>query len=100
MVGGGKSPTAVLLPMLLGPLLSLAGHKKAAFFIAKVNKQDLNFLRDLLETGKVRAIIDRHYPLSEADEAIRYLEQGHARGKIVLTVGAAESRITHTAAPQ
>jgi NADPH:quinone reductase-like Zn-dependent oxidoreductase len=86
MVGGGANPAAVLLPILLGPLLSLTGRKKTSFFIAKMNKQDLDFLKGLLEAGKVRPVIDRRYRLSEASEAIRYLEQGHAQGKIVMTV--------------
>lgn len=86
MAGGGAGLHAVLAPLLLGPLFSLTGGKKVGFFIAKVNPQDLNTLRDLLEAGKVRPVIDRRYRLSEAAEAIRYLEQGHAQGKIVLTV--------------
>jgi NADPH:quinone reductase-like Zn-dependent oxidoreductase len=46
----------------------------------------LVFLKDLLETGKVTPVIDRRYPLSDVPEAIRYLEEGHARGKVVITV--------------
>jgi NADPH:quinone reductase-like Zn-dependent oxidoreductase len=72
--------------MLLGPLLSLVGRKKVRFFLAKINKKDLTLLADLLEAGKVVPVIDRRYPLSDAAEAIRYLEEGHARGKVVLTV--------------
>jgi NADPH:quinone reductase-like Zn-dependent oxidoreductase len=72
--------------MLLGPLLSLIGRKKIRFFLAKLNKTDLGLLADLLESGKVVPIIDRRYPLRETAEAVRYLEQGHARGKVVITV--------------
>ena len=72
--------------MLLGPLLSLIGRKKIRFFLAKLNKTDLGLLADLLESGKVVPIIDRRYPLSETAEAVRYLEEGHARGKVVITV--------------
>jgi NADPH:quinone reductase-like Zn-dependent oxidoreductase len=55
-------------------------------FLTKWNQQDLHVLKELIEAGKVTPVIDRTYPLSEAPEAIRYLEGGHARGKIVITV--------------
>jgi NADPH:quinone reductase-like Zn-dependent oxidoreductase len=71
--------------MLLGPLLSLIGRKKIRSFWAKLNKTDLGLLADLLESGKVVPIIDRRYPLSETAEAVRNLEEGHARGKVVIT---------------
>ena len=51
-----------------------------------VNKVDLGFMGELLEDGKVVPVIDRDYALSEVAEAIRYLEEGHARGKVVITV--------------
>ncbi len=86
MAGGGTGVQAVLLPMLLGPLLSLIGRKKMCFFIAKVKKEDLDFLKDLLAAGKVVPVIDRRYPLSEAAKALGYLEEGHAQGKVVITV--------------
>jgi NADPH:quinone reductase-like Zn-dependent oxidoreductase len=72
--------------MLLAPLLSRIGNKKTVFFIANTNQKDLVFLKGLLEAGKVVPVIDGRYPLREAAEALRYLEQRHARGKIVLTV--------------
>jgi len=53
---------------------------------AKPNQKDLIFVKELLETGKVVPIIDRCYPLREVADAIRYLEEGHAPGKIVITV--------------
>jgi NADPH:quinone reductase-like Zn-dependent oxidoreductase len=84
MVGGGLA--RILQGMLLGPLLSLIGSKKTCFFIANMNRKDLVFLKDLLEAGKVAPVIDRCYPLSDAAEALRYLEERHARGKVVLTV--------------
>jgi NADPH:quinone reductase-like Zn-dependent oxidoreductase len=62
------------------------GSKKTRFFIASINQKDLVFLKELLETGKVVPVIDRRYPLSDAAEAVSYLEEGHAQGKIVLTV--------------
>ena len=53
---------------------------------AKANKKDLDFLKDLLETGKIKPVIDRRYPLSETAEAIRYVETGHARSKVIINV--------------
>ncbi|MDQ3398447.1 MAG: NAD(P)-dependent alcohol dehydrogenase [Deinococcota bacterium] len=73
--------------MLLGPLMSKSGGKRVGSMgVANVNKQDLLFIKELLETGKVVPVIDRRYPLSETAEAIRYLEEGHARGKVVIGV--------------
>ncbi len=54
--------------------------------VAKHSKEDLVVLKALIEAGKVKPVIDRTYPLSETPEAIRYLEAGHARGKVVITV--------------
>jgi NADPH:quinone reductase-like Zn-dependent oxidoreductase len=84
IVGGGLA--RIFQAMLLGPLLSLIGSKKTRFFIANINQKDLVFLKELLEAGKVVPVIDRRYPLSDAAEAIRYLEEGHAQGKVVISV--------------
>ena len=54
--------------------------------MAELNKKDLNVLGDLMQSGKVKPVIDRTYPLSQIADAIRYLEQGHARGKVVITI--------------
>jgi NADPH:quinone reductase-like Zn-dependent oxidoreductase len=67
-------------------ILSRFVRQRLLFFIAKLDKEDLIVLKDLLAAGKVRPVIDRTYPLSETPEAIRYLEAGHARGKVVITV--------------
>lgn len=84
VIGGGMSQ--LFQAMLMGPLLSLFGGQKFGSLMAKPNRQDLDFMRGLLESGKVIPIIDRCYPLSEFVDAMRYLEEGHARGKIVITV--------------
>lgn len=84
MAGGGGAQ--VLQVMLLGPLLSLIGSKKMRFFIAKVNQTDFVRLKDLLQAGKIVSVIDRRYPLSDVPESFRYLDEGHARGKVVITV--------------
>jgi NADPH:quinone reductase-like Zn-dependent oxidoreductase len=84
MVGGGFA--RILQAMSLGPLLSWIGSKKIRFFIAKINGRDLLVLKDLLEAGKIVPVIDRRYPLGEVAEALRYREEGHAQGKVVITI--------------
>src|SRR5213596_1453118 len=59
--------------------------QKFVFYIAKLIKDDLNVLRDLMQSGKVAPVIDRTYKISETQAAVRYLEEGHARGKVVIT---------------
>jgi NADPH:quinone reductase-like Zn-dependent oxidoreductase len=76
-----------LLAGLIGALvLSVFVGQKMAFFIARVNQQDLATVRDLMATGKVTPVIDKRYPLSETREAFRYMEEGHARGKVIITL--------------
>ncbi len=79
---------------LMGPLshiikvrlAAVRSSRKAVFFIANLNKQDLEVLGELLEAGKVTPVIDRRYELSDVADAFRYLGEGHAQGKIVVTV--------------
>jgi NADPH:quinone reductase-like Zn-dependent oxidoreductase len=88
MVGGPKGNP------LLGPLgrigktrlAALRGSQTAVFFIAKFNKPDLAFLRELIEDGKVTPLVERRYDLGETADALRYMGEGHARGKLVITV--------------
>ena len=75
-----------ILPFVTTPVVSRFVRQKLVTFIAKRSKEDLTLLKELLEAGKVKPVIDRQYPLSEVPEAIRYLGEGHARGKIVITV--------------
>ena len=67
-------------------LLSRFVDQKLTTFISTQNFKDLIVLTELIDAGKITPVIDRTYPLSEAPKAIRYLEQGHARGKIVITI--------------
>jgi NADPH:quinone reductase-like Zn-dependent oxidoreductase len=84
MVGGALS--SIFQALLLNPLLSRMGTKKMRFFIAKIATADLTVLKDLIEAGKVKPVIDRTYPLSQTAEALAYRDQGHARGKVVIAV--------------
>lgn len=87
IAGGGWSQ--ILQSLLFGPLLSLVGSKKMRIISARIRQTDLVFLSDLLESGKVVPVIDRRYPLSGVVEALRYLDEGHAKGKVLITFGAA-----------
>ena len=82
----GGSGAQMFQSMTLGPILSMTGNKKLGNLSMKANKGDLIFMKGLLEAGEVTPVIDRTYPLSEVPEAMRYLEEGHARGKVVITV--------------
>ena len=84
MAGGGG--VQMLQGMLLGPLLSLLGRRKLRFVMAKITPADLEVLGELLATGKIVPVIDRRYPLRDVAEAIRYVSDGHARGKVVITM--------------
>lgn len=83
---GGTLPQ-IFQAMLLGPWMSRKRGKKMGFMgIAKTNQKDLVFMGELLEAGKVVPVIERYYPLSEVAAAIRYLAEGHAHGKVVITL--------------
>jgi NADPH:quinone reductase-like Zn-dependent oxidoreductase len=89
MVGASSHLSQALFQaLLLGPVISRMGSKKVGGLLANPSQyqQDLAFLQELLESGKVVPVIERRYALRETSEAIRYLEEGHARGKIVITV--------------
>ena len=85
-VMAGGTFAQIFQSMLLGSLKSKAGGKQFRGVSAKPSQNDLVFLRELIEAGKVKPVIDRCYPFNEAPDALRYLGEGHARGKIVITV--------------
>lgn len=87
VVAGGK-PAQLFQGLLLGPRLSKVDGKKMSVLSAKVIKKDLEYIKELLESGKVIPAIDRSYPLSEAAEAFRYFGKGHAKGKVVILMAA------------
>lgn len=72
--------------MLIGPLISVTGSKKMVSVSLKPNQKDLVFMKELLEASKVLPVIDRRYNLNEVPDALKYLDEGHALGKIVITV--------------
>ncbi len=85
-VAGFTTMSRLLQVIVLGAWVSKTGSQQIGLMnTAKANKQDLTFIKELLESGKVVPVIDRAYPLSEVPDAIRYLEKGHARGKVVIT---------------
>src|SRR5437870_10110304 len=90
MIGGGGPNDQGLIGPLFRPikamLLSPFVNQEMGMFIADTNQKDLAILADLMQSGKVKPVIDRTYKLSEVPAAIAYLEQGHARGKVVITV--------------
>jgi NADPH:quinone reductase-like Zn-dependent oxidoreductase len=82
----GGALAQVFQALLLGALISKTGSRKIRFMgIAKLNQKDLVFLKELLEAGKIKPMIDRRYPLSETAAAMQHLDEGHARGKVVIT---------------
>jgi NADPH:quinone reductase-like Zn-dependent oxidoreductase len=85
VIAGGSMPQ-MFQAMLLGPWMSKTGGKKMGGITAQPIQKDLVYLKELLESGQVKPVIDRRYPLSETAEALRYLGEGHARGKVVITV--------------
>jgi NADPH:quinone reductase-like Zn-dependent oxidoreductase len=62
------------------------GARKMVFFIARINKEDLTTVGEFMASGRVTPVIDRRYSLTEVREAFRYVEKGHARGKVIITI--------------
>jgi NADPH:quinone reductase-like Zn-dependent oxidoreductase len=85
-VMAGGSMAQIFQAMLLGSWMSETGGKKMGGVSAKIDQKDLGLIKELIEAGKVKPVIDRRYPLSEAAEALRYLGAGHARGKVIITM--------------
>jgi NADPH:quinone reductase-like Zn-dependent oxidoreductase len=82
----GGSAAQYFQATFLGPLISMMGRKKISSMYGKPNSKDYAFLIELFEAGRLVPVIDRRYPLSEVPEALRYYGEGHARGKVVITV--------------
>ena len=83
-VGGAESQ--LFQTLVLGPFISMTGSKKISNLLQRANQKDLIYVKELLEAGKVKPVIDKRYKLSEVSEAFKYFQEGHAQGKVVLTV--------------
>jgi NADPH:quinone reductase-like Zn-dependent oxidoreductase len=79
----GLGPLGHVIRMRLGGLVR---SQKVKFFVAKITKEDLAVMQELLDSGQVKSVVDRTYPLSDVREALGYLGEGHARGKVVITM--------------
>jgi NADPH:quinone reductase-like Zn-dependent oxidoreductase len=90
MIGGGGANEQGLFGVMMRPLKAMVLSKfvsqEMGMMMADTSQKDLNELGNLMETGKIKPVIDRTYKLSEVPQAIAYLEEGHARGKVVITV--------------
>lgn len=90
LIGGGGSDEQGLFGPLVGPfrvmLISPFVSQKMSMLLANMNQKDFNILSDLMQKGEVKPVIDRRYKLTEIAEAIAYLEEGHARGKVVIAI--------------
>ncbi len=84
MVGGGMSH--LFQTLVLGSLISIVSSKKMGLLAHKQNKKDLAFMAETFENEKLKPVIDKIYPLNETAKAFRYLADGHAKGKIVITM--------------
>lgn len=87
-VCAGGTLAQIFQAMLLGPLMSRKNGKKMGFMgITKYNQKDLIYLRNLLDSGKVVPVIEKSYQMNEVSSAMRYVAEGHARGKVVVQIG-------------
>jgi NADPH:quinone reductase-like Zn-dependent oxidoreductase len=86
MVGGDSDRAGPIGRLSRAMLLSPFVSQKLLTFVASTNAADLLVLKGLAETGQLRPVIDREYPFDEVSDAIRYLELGHVRGKVVLSL--------------
>jgi NADPH:quinone reductase-like Zn-dependent oxidoreductase len=91
MIGGGGPNEGRWIGALARPVkalfLSPFVSQKMSMMLAEIRQEDLTVMRDLMEAGKVTPVVDKTYPLSQVREAMKYLEAGHARGKVILTMG-------------
>jgi len=84
--GDGTSIIQLLAGMIQEWWILKTENKKIGSFLAKIKPNDLAVMKELLASGKVKPVIDRRYPLSDTAEALRYIGEGHAKGKVVVVV--------------
>jgi len=89
LIGASHEPkvTEILFSLIHSALLSLFTQEKSIAFMAKASREDLRFIGQLIADGKLTPVIDRCYKLSEGVDALRHVEAGHARGKVLITMG-------------
>jgi len=83
----GGSVATLLQVLMIGPVLGRAGRKSIRLLAVRLGVQHLDPLVELIQAGKITTVIDRRFPLSEVPEALRYLGEGHAKGKVVVAIG-------------
>ncbi len=83
-VGGAESQ--MFQSLVLAPFISMFGSKKISTLLQRANQNDLIYMKELIEAGKVKPVIDKRYKLNEIPEAFKYFQEGHAQGKVVLTI--------------
>jgi NADPH:quinone reductase-like Zn-dependent oxidoreductase len=86
MIGGSRAVTQLVGTALMGPFVSRKDRKMGFMGIAKLNHEGLVALKDLLQAGKIKPLVDRSYPLSQSADAFGYFGEGHVRSKVVITV--------------
>ena len=86
MIGGSGSGIEMLQTSIQALLMSTFSDQEFLGFLARLKQEDLGVLNDLMREGKVTSVIDRTYPLNDVPAAIGYSEEGHARGKIVISM--------------
>lgn len=84
--GGGRWTGGFGRQIVRVPIVSLFVGQRLRALVSAERQDDLLYLKDVIEAGKLTPVIDRTYPLSDAPEAIRHVAEGHARGKVVITV--------------
>ena len=83
----GGSVATLLQVLIMGPVIGLAERKRFRLLAVRLGLQHLDPLVELIRAGKIATVIDRRFPLREVPEALRYLGEGHAKGKVVITAG-------------
>jgi NADPH:quinone reductase-like Zn-dependent oxidoreductase len=90
LIGGGSANQQGVIGVMAKPFqamfMSWFGDQKMGMMMAEMKQTDLQYMADLMQNGKLKAVIDRTYKLAETADAIRYIEEGHARGKVIITV--------------
>lgn len=88
----GGTMRQIFASILMGPLMSMGSDKRMGNLSAKANPEDLKLVKTLIEDGKVKPIVDRCFPLNEGQEAMRYLINGHAKGKVVIVIDGSDDQ--------